>query len=125
MKEKPARKKDLETLALLAAFSLVLYSVFRRPAFALLALALLVLAMFFRGAAARFAAGWLRFSAIAGRINTALILGALYLVLLTPLALLYRLFNSSHANAGPDPAAPTYFKEREHFFVPSDLEKPW
>ncbi len=123
MEIKNSRWKDFATLAVLAAASLIIFLLFRAPVFAGLALALLALPLVSPKAAARLAALWLRFAEVLGLINTRLLLGAVYFLLLTPLALLFRLLHGGSAKA--DPAATTYFEERKHLFAAADLEKPW
>lgn len=125
MKTKVTREKALETLAVLAAASLLLFFIFKRPAFAVLAAAFLVLALAFRGAAAVVAGWWLKFSEVLGRFNTALLLGLVYFLVLTPMALLFRLFTGRARYLKFDPAATSYFRERNRAFTPADLEKPW
>jgi len=125
MKTKVTREKALETLAVLAAASLLLFFIFKRPAFAVLATALLVLALAFRSAAAVVAGWWLKFSEVLGRFNTALLLGLVYFLVLTPMALLFRLLTGRAKYLKFDPAAQSYFRERNRVFTPADLEKPW
>ena len=125
MKKPAPREKDLETLALLAAVSLVFNLVFHKPVFILLALALLVVALAFEKAAARLAALWLGFSEVLGGVNTRIVLGAVYFLLLTPLAFVFRLFNGQGLRAKADPALETYFTGRKRLFAAADLEKPW
>jgi hypothetical protein len=76
-------------------------------------------------AVARVAAAWLAFSEALGNFNARLLLGVIYFIFLTPLALLYRLFNGNPVNSKADPSAATYFKRKNRLFVPADLEKPW
>jgi len=125
MKKKTAREKDLETLAALAAVSMIFYFFSRRTGFALLALAILALALASRRASSRIAAAWRGFSGILGGISTRLILGAVYFLFLTPVALLSRLFNGNPLRARAEASAPTYFKQKKHLFSAADLEKPW
>lgn len=125
MEKQSGRKKDLQTLAVVAAALLVLSLIFRKPVFAALALGLLALALASAKASARLAALWLRFSEVLGAVNAKVVLGAVYFLLLTPVAFLFRLFNGPGVKAKADPAAATYFKERKHLFVPADLQDPW
>ena len=122
---KGTRKKDLGTLAVLAAASVVLYLCTRRPAFALLALSLLVVGLLSKTAAARIASAWMGFADILGRINSTVILGAMYFLFLTPLALLQRVFRGNRGNIRADAGTDTYFEVEKRGFTPSDLEKPW
>ncbi len=125
MAKKTQSRKDFETLAVLAAASVACFFLFRKPAFAGLALALLVLPLISRKAASRLAGAWLGFSEILGAVNTKVLLGAVYFLLLTPLALVFRLLHSGGFNAKADPDAASYFEEKEHLFSAADLEEPW
>ncbi len=125
MAKKKQSRKDFETLAVLAAAALVCFLIFRKPAFAGLALALLVLPLIPGKAASRLAALWLGFSEILGAVNTKVLLGAVYFLLLTPLALVFRLLHRGGFNAKSDPAAVSYFEEKKHVFAAADLEEPW
>lgn len=125
MAKKTRSRKDFETLAVLAAASLACFLLFRKPAFAGLALALLALPLISRKAASRLAALWLGFSEILGAVNTKVLLGAVYFLLLTPLAFFFRLFHRGGFNAKADPAAASYFEEKKHVFAAADLEEPW
>lgn len=122
---KTQRRKDFETLAVLAAASLICFLLFRKPVFAGLALALLALPLVSPKAAGRLAGLWLDLAGALGAINTALVLGAVYFLLLTPLALVFRLVKGGSFKAKADPAAATYFEERKHLFVAADLKDPW
>lgn len=124
METKTRRRKDFETLAVLAAASLICFLIFRKPVFAGLALALLALPLVSPKAAGRLAGLWLDLAGALGAINTALMLGAVYFLLLTPLALVFRLAGGGF-KAKADPDAETYFEEREHLYVAADLEDPW
>ncbi len=125
MDYKGSRKKDLQTLAVLAGALLVLYLGTRKPVFAALALGLMALGLASKSAAARLAAAWMGFAEILGRINSKLILGAVYFLLLTPLALLLRLFGGNKVNTRADAGADTYFESEKRLFTAADLEKPW
>jgi hypothetical protein len=125
MDYKGSRKKDLQTLAVLAGALLVLYLGTRKPAFALLALGLMALGLVSGAAAARIAAAWMGFAEVLGRINSKVILGAVYFLILTPLALLLRLFSGNKVNTRADAAADTYFEAENRLFTAADLEKPW
>lgn len=125
MQRTSGRKKDLKTLGVVAAALLVFYFIFRKPVLALLAFGLLATALASGKAAARLAALWLGFSEVLGAINTRLVLGAVYFLLLTPLALVFRMLHGSGVNAKADPAAATYFEVKKHLFVRADLEEPW
>ncbi|HCC46668.1 MAG TPA: hypothetical protein DEQ38_00895 [Elusimicrobia bacterium] len=114
------RKRTLQTLGAMAAALLLLALLSRRAEFAGGALAVLGLAFFFKEAAARFAAAWMKIAGAIAGAAAALALGAVYYLLLTPLALAYRLFRPGRAAA-----AGSYFHAREHSYSARDLENPW
>lgn len=113
------RKRTLQTLGAMAAALLLLGLLSRRAEFAGGALAVLGLALFFKETAARFAAAWMKIAGAIAGAGAALALGAVYYLLLTPLALAYRFFRPGRA------AAASYFHAREHSYSARDLENPW
>lgn len=125
MKNTDTRKKDLETITVLAVASLACFFVFRRNAFVFAALGLLLLGLFFKSAASMVSAGWLRFSELLGGFNTRVILGLVYFTILTPIAVLFRLFTKKHVNSPRVFLEKTHFNIRDHVFTRSDLEKMW
>lgn len=63
---------------------------------------------------------WSKFGMLLNRICSPLILGMVYFLLLTPVALLYRLFT-----AGREKDNATSFTERNKLFTAKDFENPW
>ena len=125
MDYKGSRKKDLRTLAVLAVALVVLYFGTRKTVFLALAGGLVALGLVSKIAAARIAAAWMGFAEVLGRLNSKVILGAVYFLILTPLALLLRLFGGNKVNTRADASAETYFEVEKRLFTPADLEKPW
>ena len=125
MKNADSREKDLETIAVLAAASLVFYFIFKKDGFILAAFLLLFTGLFFKGAASEISALWLKFAELLGAFNTRLILGLVYFLVLTPIAVLFRLLTRKHANSPRSASDNSYFTVREHTFIAADLEKMW
>jgi len=125
MKNPGSRKKDLETIAVLAAASLVFYFIFRKDGFLLAAFLLLFTGLFFKGAASKISALWLKFAELLGAFNTRLLLGLVYFLVLTPIAVLFRLLTRKHANSPRSASDKSYFTVREHTYAAEDLEKMW
>lgn len=125
MDKSGSRLKDLKTLAAPAAALLLLALLLRRPAPAAAGLLLFGAGLASPRAAARLAGWWMAFAGASGRFNSRVVLGLVYFLFLTPLALLSRLLGGNPLRAGFDPSAKSYFHETEHLFEPSDLEKPW
>lgn len=125
MKNSGSREKDLETIVVLAAASLVFYYVFRKNAFILAAFLLLFTGLFFKAAASKLSGLWLKFAELLGAFNTRLILGLVYFVVLTPIAVAFRMLTRKHANSPRPSSDKSYFTVREHTFAAADLEKMW
>lgn len=119
------RKKDLETVAVLAVFLLVVYFLTKKAVFILAALVLLAVAILFKDIASRIASAWMGFSRVISFINTRIILTILFYLILTPLALIRRLFGKDHLKLKKNPPATTYFDTRDHTFTKEDFEKVW
>jgi len=61
--------------------------------FEIAALGLLVLAIIGGPVPKNIASAWLKFAEILGKINSTIILSIIYIIFLTPVALLFRIFN--------------------------------
>lgn len=125
MKDANNREKELETIAVLAAASLVFYYIFKKDGFILAAFALLFTGLFFKAAASKLSGLWLKFAELLGAFNTRLILGLVYFVVLTPIAVAFRMATRKHANSPRQASDKSYFTVREHTFAAADLEKMW
>lgn len=116
--------KILETLSVLALVSLVAGLWFGQPWLLYSAALLLFLALWVKPVAAWLAWGWLRLAQFLGNINAKIILTLIFYLILTPIALLYRLWRGdalgvrhrlSHSN----------WHRRDHTYQKEDLEKAW
>lgn len=130
MKPELSREKVLETLGVLALACLVFGHLAQRPALktGLLAAAalLLALALFVGPVARRIARGWLAFGEVLAAVNSRIILGGLYFVFLTPIALLARLFRGDTLHLKRQAGAGrTYWHARDHAYTRQDIEKLW
>ena len=125
MEDPVKRKKDLATLAALAAALLVFYFIFRKTALLCIALVILAAGALSGKAASFLADSWLRFSGFVADFNTRLILRVIYYAILTPVAFFFRLAHPDHLKTVKDASAKSYFTERTHLFTPSDFEKMW
>ena len=125
MTDQNKRLKDLKNLAALAAACLLAGRFTAWEPWYWLALALLVVAVFFKKTAASISDGWLKFGHVLGAINSRIILTLVYYLALTPLALLKKLFSGNTLQLKKNPGGESYYKQRDHFYVSVDLEKPW
>lgn len=122
--EKPARALVLETFAVLTLFSLILQQFMGQRLLAWLAILLLSVALFAKQAALLVTGWWLGLAAKVTAFNNRILLGAVFYLVLAPVAAVYKLFNK-------DPLElkwhhrETYYAERNHTYQKSDLEKMW
>jgi len=120
------RRRSLETLAVLAAACIACAMIFKAQAFAYVALGLLLVGLFLRWPAVKLAGAWLGFSAVLGAINSKILLTLVYYLVLTPIALLYRLTHRDPLSLKrADDTRRSYWIVRDHQFGPRDLERPW
>jgi Na+-translocating ferredoxin:NAD+ oxidoreductase RnfD subunit len=118
------RIKTLETICVLALFSLVLFIVTQWTFFCYASLALLTTALFLKTAAEKISQGWLKFAGVLGSLNNKILLALLFYLLLTPIALLYRFFNKDPLKLDLK-ATGSYYSERDHTYDSDDLTKMW
>lgn len=67
---------------------------------------------------------WMTFGKGLGWINSRIILSVVYILVLTPVAFLYRIFSGDKMQLKKTEGA-SYFKDRSKSYEPSDFEKPW
>ncbi|NVN99752.1 MAG: hypothetical protein HXX17_10535 [Geobacteraceae bacterium] len=124
MLKNTTRVQVLETFAVLAAISLLAAIFYHRQGFILVALALLLVVLFIKHLAEGITNWWLKFSALVSGINNRVILALLFYLILTPIALIYRLFNKDALNLDRSESQ-TYYFDRYHTYSKNDLEKMW
>jgi len=114
----------METFAVISLFFLLLTVYSQRQIFTIIAIAFLSVALFIKPFARVLTIWWLKFSEVLSSFNNILILTALYYLVLTPTALLYRLFNKDPLNLDMKNAS-SFYSERNHTYNKSDLQKMW
>lgn len=125
MKEKTtySRKQVLETTAVLATFFLILSAVTKQKIYVWPALALLIIALFIKPLAVAITRIWLQFSEVIGGITNRIILSLLFVLVLTPIALLFRLFNKNPLGIKRANDKTSYYHDRNHTYTSEDLDK--
>lgn len=91
--KKDSSQKTLETLSVLALFFLILFTFFKISWAVYVSIFLLALSLFENPLSEFISASWLNFSKILGKISNFIILCMVFYALITPLALIWRLFN--------------------------------
>jgi hypothetical protein len=131
MKAELPREKVLETIGVLALACLVAGHLARHRPLAgrgFLAAAALLLAagLFIKPAGALIAGAWLKIAEVLGAVNSRILLGAIFYLFLTPIALLARLFRGDFLHlkrrAG---AGRSYWNARDHAYTAEDIGKLW
>ena len=116
---------ELETLGVLSAFFLVLNVITHRQVFVYSALGLLMIALFVKPLAKVLSGAWMKFAEVLGTFNSKLILSVVFFLFLTPLALMYRLFNKNSLQLKRGSKTGTLFITRDHVYSKADFEKMW
>jgi len=130
IKSELTREKVLETIGVLALACLVVGHLAKRPGlksgFLAAAALLLAVGLFVKPAGALIARAWLTFGGALGAVNSRIILGAIFYLFLTPIALLARLtrgdFLHLKKRAGADRS---YWHARNHAYTAEDIGKLW
>lgn len=119
-----ARKTILETLAVLALAALVFHLWLGHAWLLYLATALLVLTIFPNPLATLITKGWLKFSELLGAVMSRVVMTLIFFFFLTPVALLYRLFNRAAADHFLK-KRDSYWRAAEGSFTKESFEKPY
>lgn len=102
---------------------LLLYWFFPEPYLPAAAIGLSFLILLFPALARLLDHAWTLLTRAIGYVMSRLLLGAVFLLLLTPIALLYRLFNRD--KLGLRPREEGMFVTREHTYEARDLREMW
>ena len=119
-----SRVQIVETLALFALVTLLADKLLIKRDLVWLAVVFLAVALFVRPLASFIVRRWLKFSDVVANFNNKVILLLIFYFVLTPVALLYRLFHKDPLNLRRQQAG-SYYSERNHTYDASDLEKMW
>ncbi len=116
---------EMETIATLAAAFLLLYFIFHKAIFVLIAFTLLVMCLLFKKIASRISILWLGFSRVLGNFNSKIILTLIFFLFITPIAFFYRLFSKNSLLLKKDDSLDSYFYSVDHNYRKNDFEKQW
>ncbi|MFN8309854.1 MAG: SxtJ family membrane protein [Chitinophagales bacterium] len=113
------------TILIIAAGFTVLFFLTKRQHWYFPAIAATVMVAGFSSKVAAFTIHrfWLRFGEVMGAVSSRILLTFLFIFILTPLALLYRLFRKK--NRSNKTEASSYFVERNRTYTPGDLQRLW
>ena len=114
-----------ETLYVLALAALALYAFFGKPWLLYLGAFFIIISLKDNPLGRFTAKAWLTFAAGFARINSALVLGLVFYLLLTPLALCRRLFNGGAGRFTADPGATLFEDVPAAACARESFEKTW
>lgn len=117
-------KKHFESLNVCALFSLVLFLITGRMLFVYIAAGFLAVSVFIQPLGRLIATGWLKLATAIGTFNSKVILSLFFFVILTPLALLRRLFTRDPIDKSFEDRD-TYWKTVDRDFESESMEKTW
>jgi hypothetical protein len=121
---KPA--ETAKTVSVLALAALAAHLLFGQRWLAWLAALLLALSLTDSRPARALAAAWLAFGEKLGRFNSFVILGAVFYLVLVPVAFLYRLFGGrSFSDFTADPGGSLFKDVPPSEYSRESFEKPW
>lgn len=118
------RKTVLETLVVLALAALLFHLWLGHAWLLYLATAFLILALIPNPLATLITKGWLKFSELLGAVMSRVVMTLIFFFFLTPIALLYRLFNRAAADHFLK-KRDTYWRAAEERFTKESFEKPY
>ena len=124
------REKVLETIGVLALACLVVGHLAHKPGvktgFLAAAALLLAAGLFVKPAGALIARAWLKFGGLLGAVNSRIILGVIFYLFLTPIALLARLTRGDFLHLKRRTGADrSYWHARNHAYTAEDIGKLW
>ncbi len=127
-KPEPANRSDyrtLEAIVVIACAFHVSSIIFRWTPGSYLSLFLLLIGLFDKKRAGIIAACWTKFTEILGAVNTRVILTAVFYLLLTPIAFLYRRLKGDFMGIKSQKNEKTLWHTRNHMYMPADIENLW
>ena len=123
--DKSPQHAALETFAVIGLFCLLAGLTYGMPSLSWLAAGCLVTGLFLKGPARALSGWWLRFSALLGRINTRVLLGAVFYLVLTPVAFVFRIFHKDPLRCCRSGQSDSYWVRKKARYRPEDMEKLW
>lgn len=120
---KTQKEKSLETLLILAGAFIVLFWIYNKKIFLLLALFLVLIGVVSPYIAEKISWCWLKFSEVIGYVMSKVILTIIFFIFLLPLSLLYKVFNKDALSLKRK--SNSYYTERNHTYTGKDLENMW
>ena len=117
------KDKSLETLLVLTGAMVLLFWIYNKKIFLLLALLLVVIGVASPYVSKKISWLWLKFSEVIGYVMSKVMLSIIFFVFLVPLAFISRIFRKDVL--GLKKKETSYYSERNHLYKGKDLENMW
>jgi len=117
--------QTLETTCVLALAFILLGIGFNLLALIYVSAGLLFIGLFLKRLGNIVAQGWMRFGTALGVLNNRIILSVIFYLILTPVAVLYRLTHGDFMKVRDSQEEKTFWNERNHEYRPADLDRQW
>jgi hypothetical protein len=124
MDKKINREKELEAVLTICVGLLIIFYCSHSAYLLVVAIAIGLLGLFIKPAGHLIAKCWLLLGEAMGAVTSRVILGAVFFIVLVPIALFSRLFsrNVMQVKKGQ---GPSYFRDRNHAYTAGDLKNTW
>jgi len=117
------KKKTAETFLVFAGVFIVLFLFKRKFGFLYISLGSILIYFFIPPLAEKISALWLKFGRTFGEINTKILLFLVFYLILTPLAIVRKIFSGDFLEMKK--SKETFWKERKENFKKEEMEKMW
>lgn len=117
------KAKSLETLLVLAGAFIVVFWIFSKKIFLVLAFVFILVGVFSPYLASKISWLWLKFAELLGGVMSKIILSIVYFVFLVPIALFYRLIKKNPLILKRQ--KDSYYMERNKEYSSKDIENIW
>lgn len=119
------KEQELKVMLVLALACLILFFIFRIQLFILICFLFLLIGIFAGKTSGFIAKHWMGFAHFLGKVNTKIIIFIAFYIFLTPLAVLYRIFNKKQLADFFGKKDISYFKDINKKYEKKDLQQLW
>jgi hypothetical protein len=117
------KEKIIQTQLVIVTGLLILYYFFKAEAFLYSALSFALIVLVFPGAGKWLVTIWFRLGGLLGKLNGYVLLTLIFYLILTPVALLNRIFSKDPLRLKKKDGS--YFHDRSHTYSAKDISNPW
>ena len=123
MKIEKNKSKSLETILVLVGILIILFWIYHKKIFLLASLLLILIATTSDFLTKKISFLWLKFSETIGKIMSKVMLSVVYIVILVPIAFLFRLTGKDQLQMKKK--KDSYYFGRDHLYTKNDIENIW